>query len=371
MTLSCMAPGQVFWHAPHLALSTQGAKTPEKTSLSESRDQFYKRFSHPAVGRRSIHRITFSGGESTGPALIQGAPPLEDFAEPVFQMVKKTDAEKLSVAQELSDWLENTLRQKEAKVAVISRNGTDRVQQYDETGMLHTGLAVHCPQDQTWHVYNLINHIHGPEPQAGIWKSNLVDFFYEQPGNKKDALVLIPPKDIQETMWNAFQTGQYKSLYFTRDYNMVSVPHTTRSLNCTKWSLMNIIAARIRNYDPTAVLKAIQETFKPGVLEVHPVVRPFVKRQPFILQDEVPVWEPVHTVTVGSLYHSGLFSEKHFYNKRELVPKPVETPSSAMSTYAPLAAGGLILIPLLRYMVKQAFFKKMKRWIPQVLCAKC
>jgi hypothetical protein len=368
-----MAPGQSYWPAAQLVLPNKRSHTSANGLVLGSGDRFQRRDAHSAIGKVLVHQSGFSqarfpqvrfSGEETATALtVHGAPPLQDCIEPVFKTVEKTDADKLNTAMELSHWLETTLRKKDVRVAVISRTGTERVEQYDPTGMLHTGLAVYSPEDQTWHVYNLINHIQGAEPQAGIWKNSLVDFFYEQPINKKDALVMIPPRDIQEKMWKAFQSGEYKSLYFTRDYNMVSVPHTTRSLNCTKWSLMNIIAANIQNYDPKTVLKAIQERFKSGVLEVHPVVRPFVKRQPFILQDEVPMWEPVQTVTVGSLYHSDLFEEKHFYSKRELLSKPGETPSLTISLYIPLAAGGLMLFPAIRYILKQTFLKKMNRWL--------
>jgi hypothetical protein len=363
MTLSGIAAGHSAWQAfGSTPVRQSQAKWPgakgvgiqqstEKTSRP-SGDRFQ---SGSAATRASAHPQAspvaprFAGNWFNSASVTHGALPHDPTADVVFRPVEKTNADKLAVAQELSTWMLDTLREKDATVAVIARNGPAQVQQHDATGMAHSGIAVYDPQEKTWHIHNLINHVQGAEPQAGVWKTTPLDFFYEQSGYKKDALILIPPKDIQKKMADAVETGQYKPLFFTRDYNLVSAPHTPRSLNCNKWSLMNVMAAHLQNYHPPDVLAAIRERFKPAVVNVHPVLRPFAKQQPIIIGDEVPVWAPIHTVSVESLYHSGLFEDKQFFSQRQLEPKPPEEPASALSTYGPVVAGGLVLLPLLGY----------------------
>jgi len=349
MSVSGISQRQLAWpaHQSFQALSQTAAP------FQLPSDQFQSRKSNESS--KSPHLMAsprFKGNIFSGESITHGAAPENCDADPDFKSIEKTNPEKLQTAQELGDWLQDTLRRKDAQVAIVSRNGSAQVQQHDPTGMAHSGIAVRCEQDQTWHVYNLINHAQGELPQAGIYKSTLTDFFYEQHGLKKDGLVMIPPKDIQQKMAEGIQNGQYKKLFFTRDYNFISVPHTTRSLNCNKWVLMNIMAAQKQNYNPMEILKHIQENFQPGIINVNPILRPFAKRQPIIIGSEVPAWAPIQTVTVESLYHSGLFEEKEFFSKRELVKKPPET-SSALTTYAPIA-GGIALIPLLYFTLRIA-----------------
>jgi hypothetical protein len=348
MSVSGISQRRSAWpaHQPFPMIS------PSSTQFQAKPDQF-----QPVKSRQHFKAAAtppqFAGRWLTWESVTYGATPEEMDADTVFKPVEKTDEAKLQVAEELSRWLHDTLKEKDVHVAVISRNGSPQVQQHDATGMAHSGIAVRCPEEQTWHVYNLINHIQGAQPQAGVWKSTVVDFFYEQPVLKKDALIMIPPKDIQQKIMDGFCGGHYKKLFFTRDYNLVSAPHTPRSLNCNKWVLLNILAAHKQNYHPPTILQTIQESFQPAVVNVHPLLRPFAKRQPIIIGDEVPALAPIHTVTVESLYHSGLFEEKLFYNPRTLIKKPPE-PSSALRTYGPVAAGGVALVPLLYFLFKIA-----------------
>ena len=155
-------------------------------------------------------------------------------------------------------------------------------------------------------------------PQSQIWRSEPLEFFYSQPVEKKDALLLIPPKDLQIRLRDGILSGHYKKLYFTPNYNLVSHPHSNTSLNCNKWVLMNIMAAKQADYSHTNILKAIEQFFKPGRIRMHPVLRPIAKIHPTIMPQEVPAIGPIHTVTVESLYRSDLFEEKEFHIPRSL-----------------------------------------------------
>ncbi len=325
------------------------------------------------------------------------------YADPPLEFQEKTNPIKLKLAEDLSDWMVNTLNQKGAVAAVVARNGSAQAQRHDPTGMAHSGLALKDPVKSDWIIYNLIHDVpHDTQesrfldwltgvrpqnrefssplrtrssqppseagssppstprsgsteptilpaeagkgnpfrkspsassgssdtgspkarpkktPQSQIWRSEPLEFFYSQPVEKKDALLLIPPKDLQIRLRDGILGGHYKKLYFTPNYNLVSHPHSNTSLNCNKWVLMNIMAAKQADYSYTNILKAIEQFFKPGRIRMHPVLRPIAKIHPTIMPHEVPAVGPIHTVTVESLYRSDLFEEKEFHVPRQL-----------------------------------------------------
>lgn len=227
--------------------------------------------------------------------------------------VQKIDQQKLEVAKELSIWLNKTLQQKKALVAVIAREGGEETKKHDATGMGHAGLAVYDPRAQSWIIYNLLNNVQGKEPKGSIWRSGPVDFFYGQKGYTKNALLMIPDEITQERMYSAILDGRYKRLFFTDHYNLLSAPASDSSLNCNKWLLMNIAAARMDSYEPFAVLAQIEEGFAPGEIRLNVIERQFAKGKPTVRGSEVPAFGPIHTVTVESLYRSDLFGEKLYY----------------------------------------------------------
>ncbi len=228
------------------------------------------------------------------------------------------DQQKLQVAKDLTDWVNHTLQEKKALVAVVAREGSEATKKQDKTGMGHAGLAVYDPRAQSWIVYNLLNDTQGGKPQGSIWRTAPLDFFYAQKGYERDALLLIPDAETQRRVYEAILDGKYKSLHFTRDYNLVSAYNTARSLNCNKWLLLNIVAARTNNYNPQEVLATISTGYEPGVIKLNPIERQFAKGKATILADELPAFGPIKTVTVESLYRSSLFDEKLFYSGRKL-----------------------------------------------------
>lgn len=238
--------------------------------------------------------------------------------EPNTEEQNKIDTQKLQIAKDLTDWLNHTLQEKQAIVAIVGRNGSAQTKQQDQTGMGHAGLAVYDPRAQSWLVYNLLNDTRGKTPQGSVWRTAPLDFFYGQKGYEKDALILIPDKTTQQRIYESILNGNYKKLYLTRRYNLLSPPDTAYSLNCNKWLLLNMVAARIDNYDPQAVLTAIQKGFEPATIHLNPIERQFAKNKPTILANEVPTFGPIHTVTVESLYRSELFTDKLFYSGRSL-----------------------------------------------------
>ena len=257
--------------------------------------------------------------EATAPKLTAAQAATQATAPlPALEERVKIDEQKLQIAKDLTDWLNRTLQQEKALVAVVGRNGSAQTRKQDKTGMGHAGLAVYDPRAQSWIVYNLLNDTHGKTPQGSIWRTAPLDFFYGQKGYDKDALILIPDETTQQRIYESILNVNYKKLYFTRDYNLLSAPDTKRSLNCNKWLLLNVVAARIDNYNVDAALKAIHTGFEPANIRLNPLERQIARTKPTILSDELPMVGPIHTVTVESLYRSDLFPTKRFYSGRQL-----------------------------------------------------
>lgn len=222
------------------------------------------------------------------------------------------DEKKLTVAKHLTDWLQKTLYEKRAIVAVVARKGGNDVKGRDWTGMAHSGLAIYDPRAQTWILYQLLNTGQSIPPSCDLWRMAPLDFFYGQTGYEENALILIPDHETQDRVYDAVLTGKVRKLAFTSKYNLLSQYDSTDSLNCNKWILMALAAARTDDYDPQHVLATIRQGFKPGRLHMNFIEKAVVKRKKNVRKDELPTFGAVQTVTPQSLYDSGLFEEKLF-----------------------------------------------------------
>lgn len=241
--------------------------------------------------------------------------------KPIAQScASQIDEKKLQIAKDLTSWLQDTLQSKQALVAVVARKGGDDVKKHDKTGMAHSGLAVYDPRAQTWIIYNLLNENKQDvsEPVSSIWRTAPLDFFYGQTGYEKDALVLIPDKDTQQRIYEAILTGNYKKIHFTDKYNLLSIYDSNQSLNCNKWILMNITAARIDDNDIPNILKAIHDGFEPGFIHLNPIEKVVVRKKRNVRPDELPSKGSIQTVTIESFYRSSLFEDKIFYSGQTL-----------------------------------------------------
>lgn len=255
-----------------------------------------------------------------GEAKPHACPPLYDpQADPGLQIEAKTDAQKLETACMLSDWMHDALKKHDAQIAVVARPGRWLTKLQDQTRMEHSGLAVYDANAKKWEIYELLNDLCGAHPQSRLCKSEAVDFFYAQPGYDKDAMLLLPEPPVQKQILKGIRDGSYKHLFFTSHYNIVTTFDTSHSLNCNKWVLMNVAAARIGSYDPGKVLDAIGEQFKPGYVWVPPVLRPLAKKHPTVFQKEVPSFGPIRTVTAESLYRSDWFPTKLFHSEKRIL----------------------------------------------------
>lgn len=227
------------------------------------------------------------------------------------------DKRKLEVATELAQWMNSTLQSKKALVAVVARNARPVTRKYDATGMGHVGLVVYDPRVKSWLFYHLLNDVVGKKPTASLYVSAPLDFFYDQRGYKREVLIMLPSEPVQQRIYNAILSQEYKKLYFTKRYSLTSGYDTMQSINCTKWIEMNLVAAQLDNYEPKAVLQAVHDV-PPAYLKPPKVVRAwFSWRKPEVASEFYPdgSWQ---TVTAESLYRSNLFVERLFFSGKVL-----------------------------------------------------
>ncbi len=233
------------------------------------------------------------------------------------EQVSQLDTRKLENSKKLTSWVQDTLGKDKTLIAIVARKGGPDVLKHDRTGMAHSGIAVYDPRIQTWIVYNLVNSVKGASPKSVLYRTALVDFFYGQTGYETEALLLIPDKPTQDRMYKAFLEGKHRELFFTDNYNLLSPYNNASSLNCNKWILMNIVAARIDNYNPDAILDAIEDGFEPGYIRLSAVELMFAKKKTNVRGSELRS-KNIPTVTVKSLYDSDLFAQKFFYSGQAL-----------------------------------------------------
>jgi hypothetical protein len=242
-----------------------------------------------------------------------------DPREPLaFRAVNKTDAKKLQMAQELSEWMDKTMRDSNASVAVVARGGSWQTKTQDKTLMEHSGLLMYDKKLKNWVIYDLLNNNCKYPQRVELFRNHPVDFFYAQPNYDWDALLMIPDRDTRRKLRHGLVNGDYKKLNFTQDYNLVTTYNTQKSLNCNKWVLMNLVAAKKGNYNPSEVIEKIDQEFKPAVIDINPFLRVIAMQHPTVLQKEVPCVDPIKTVTVESLYRSNLFEKKEFYSGKSI-----------------------------------------------------
>ena len=222
------------------------------------------------------------------------------------------DQQKLAVAKKLTDWLQESLRERKAIAAVVSRKGGKDVKGRDRTGMAHSAIAIYDPRAQTWILYQILGMTASGQPVAQLWRMAPIDFFYGQTGYDANALLMIPDVETQQRVYESILNGKAFQLAFTKKYNLLSEYDSPNSLNCNKWILMTIAAARSDDYSPENVLNIIHNGFEPGTIHMNFIEKAVAKRKKNVRRDEVPNFRPVQTVTPQSLYDSGLFKERLF-----------------------------------------------------------
>jgi hypothetical protein len=230
-----------------------------------------------------------------------------------------TDPKQLKRATTLAQWVTEVLRKHHATVAVIARPSERKTQRFNPTRMSHVGFAVWSPDStHSYHdvaTYNLLSDHVPDNTHASIEKASLLDFFIETPSTTQDALVLIPNPELQVQLQTLLTNGQAKALMFTNQFSMLSPPTGTTSINCDKWTALNLIAARTGQTDATALLRAIPDWIPLDVIRFNWLERWLVPRKAHTVRwAEIPNRHEIPIITPYSLYLSPFFDVRQFYN---------------------------------------------------------
>ncbi len=258
---------------------------------------------------------------SSGAISRQTPPPLipkMGEGAPLLPKPERTDFRKLENAEMLSEWAIKKLSEGKESVGVIARSGNWLIKWQDKTQMQHSGILFFDKEQKKWQVCDLADDLSQSPPQCEVAMSDPVDFFYNQSNYDRDALLMVPAKEVRARMQKAFKKGEYKDLQFTNTYNIVTPPDSPNSLNCNKWVLMNLVAAKNNDYNPQSVLERIKESFEPSKIKVWSLIRPILKQHRSVLKSEAPLVGPINTVTVDSLYNTDLFEKKVFYSGKSV-----------------------------------------------------
>jgi hypothetical protein len=145
-----------------------------------------------------------------------------------------------------------------------------------------------------------------------LWRNASVDFFYGQTGYEENALIMIPDAETQKRIYESVLTGDAWKLAFTPNYNLLSKYDSDTSLNCNKWILMTIAAARTQDFNPNHALNEIRRGFEPARLHLNFIEKEVAKHKPNLRRSELPSFGAIQTVTPESLYYSGLFTKRIF-----------------------------------------------------------
>lgn len=220
--------------------------------------------------------------------------------------------EKAALAEAMSQWAIQTLRDNQAKVGVVARQGAYVTRFFDRTGMTHSGFVFQDPETGEWITYSLYSDTENEQKTALLWRQSLKDFFYGQRSSREEALLLIPEPGLQEKMLQRLHAQPFQSLLpENHRYSLVAPLTSPISFNCTKWVVLNLYAAREGTDDIPALLGVMRQEYPVRTMRPRFLSRWVLKRKRDVNWEELHPPGVVRTVTVDSLYHSDLF-EKHF-----------------------------------------------------------
>ncbi len=226
-----------------------------------------------------------------------------------------SNSKKLALAETLSNWVVETLQRQNAKVGVLARQGSVFTRLFDPTGMTHSGFVFQEPVTGEWITYSLYSDPANNRKTALLWRQNIKDFFYGQINDRKEALLLLPPMDLQERLLQRLQANPFQSLLpVNHHYNLVAPLESPLSFNCTKWVVLNLFAARENSEDVPALIERMRQEYAVKPLRPRFLVRLVLKRKPDVNWDELNPPGTVQTVTVDSLYKTPLFEKRFLFS---------------------------------------------------------
>lgn len=172
---------------------------------------------------------------------------------------------------QFSKLVEQSLAQRGARVAIVSRVGRPRSSLPNNIHYTHVGIWVYSDIKTAdgriikgYQIYNLY------QDNVDYAKSNLVndfplDFFAR--AHDLDAGIIIPKPELQHKILNLLASGGYKQLHNER-YSVLSNPSNSKYQNCTELVLDIVMAALYGTTNKTTIKANINAYYKPQTISL-------------------------------------------------------------------------------------------------------
>lgn len=285
-------------------------------TLPRSYSSFFSFAFSVALRRAVLIGLSLFLSLANQPALAESeVGPEAGFASLPVKPFQWNQPKKEALAESMRDWTVKTLQANHAKLGLVARQGAYVTRLFDRTGMTHSGFVFQHPETGEWITYSLYSDPDNGRKTALLWRQNLKDFFYGQRSNRKEALLLIPDRALQEKMLKRLYAQPFHTLLpENHRYNLVAPVESLTSFNCTKWLVLNLYAARENSEDVPSLIQVMRreypvKTVRPGLL-----TRFVLKRKPDVDWQELNPPGVVRTVTVDSLYYADFFEKQALYS---------------------------------------------------------
>lgn len=152
-------------------------------------------------------------------------------------LTENTLLQALHTGQQVHDRISET----EAKVLVLARVGQD----LSKYGLRysHLGYAYRTDSKQPWRITELLNQC--GTTHSDLWRDGIANFFLDDM-HAYDALVLIPPPELQTRLLAILQDPTRMEALHGKTYSLTAYPFSTKYQNSNQW-ILEILAAASSN----------------------------------------------------------------------------------------------------------------------------
>ncbi len=228
-------------------------------------------------------------------------------------------AGKLKRAQHITDWIVKTMTRENAQVGVVSRKGSFLTVLYDYTGMTHSGFVFQHPETGEWITYSLYSNPKQNHKNGHLIQQSLLDYYYTQNSLQEEALLLLPDAALQTTLkTQLLETRTDTLLPSDEHFNLVAPLDSPTAFNCTKWTLLNLMAAKYHTQDLLTLIQLALTHHAIPTIHADPLTRWVIGLKPDVNLSDLNPSDRVRTVTVNSFYQSPLFTKRYLYSGRTL-----------------------------------------------------
>jgi len=164
------------------------------------------------------------------------------------------------------------LEKAQPQVALVARVGQD----LSKYGLLysHVGFVIKDLASGQWRVMHLLNTCGTAD--AAIWREGLANFFLDDPFSYESLIIIPSPNAQRKIATSLSDPAQYLAL-FTKSYNMLAYPFSTKYENSNQWVLELLVKAYAGDIDINSREKSQKWLslmgYEPTTLNISPVTR--------------------------------------------------------------------------------------------------